>query len=94
MFTHLRDIAYFKALELEHVPAGKEHSTAFRNYVQSAKMAQEEATASATAMTDILDSFRAFRLSSQEQEVTTVDALGGTISSPDEAPSAEVKESA
>lgn len=92
LFTHLRNIAYFKALELEHEPASKDHSTAFRNYVQSAKMAQEEATASATAMTDILDSFRAFRLSTKEHEIQTVDALGGTISSPDEAPSAEAKE--
>lgn len=92
MFTHLRNIAYYKALELEHEPAGPAHSTAFRNYVLSAKMAQEEATASATAMTDILDSFRAFRMSTQEHPVATVDALGGTISSPGDGSAAETKE--
>lgn len=84
LFTHLRNIAYFKALELEHEPASKDHSTAFRNYVLSAKMAQEEATASATAMTDVLDSFRAFQLQTAEQPVTTVDALSGTVSAPEE----------
>lgn len=84
LFTHLRNIAYFKALELEHQPASKDHSTALRNYVLSAKMAQEEATASATAMTDVLDSFRAFQLQTKEQSVATVDMLEGTISAPDE----------
>jgi hypothetical protein len=93
LFTHLRDIAYFKALELEHEPASKDHSTAFRNYVLSAKMAQEEATASATAMTDVLDSFRAFQLQTRSHQATTVDSLGGTISAPDEKVQLEAKES-
>lgn len=62
MFGHLRNIAYLKALELEHEPAGKDNSIAFRNYVESATKANVEATASAGAMADILDSFKAFKM--------------------------------
>ncbi len=62
IFSHLRNIAYLKALELEHEPAGKDNSIAFRNYVESATKANAEATASAGAMADILDSFKAFKM--------------------------------
>lgn len=86
MFTHLRNIAYMKALEMEHQPAGKDHSTAFRNYVQSAKMAQEEVTASAAAMMDVLDSFKAFQMSTSQERVPSIleltDGNSGTVSIP------------
>jgi len=62
IFTNLRNIAYMKALELEHQPASKDHSIAFSNYVKAAKASQEEVTSSASAMMDILDSFKAFKM--------------------------------
>jgi len=85
IFTNLRNIAYLKALELEHLPAGKDHSIAFANYVKSAKVAQEEVSASAAAMTDVLDSFKAFQMSTVVDEVPSIQQLtdggkGGTFS--------------
>jgi hypothetical protein len=72
LFTHLRDIAFMKALELEHQPASKDNSIAFRNYVQSAKSAQEEVTASAAAMKDVLNSFKAFQMKTQDDKVVSI----------------------
>jgi hypothetical protein len=76
MFTHLRNIAYFKALEIEHAPAGLRHSETFRNYVQSAKMAQEEVASSAAAMTDVLDSFKSFHMQTDDSQIPKLSDIG------------------
>lgn len=92
MFGHLRNIAYLKALELEHQPAGKDDSTAFRNYVESATKANAEATASAGAMADILDSFKAFKMKTGGQPVQSLAQLtsgGETFSEAEEQGAAE-----
>jgi hypothetical protein len=72
MFTDLRNIAYMKALELEHEPADKDNATAFRSYVHSAKMAQEEITASAAAAQDLVDSFQGFHMKSITPKLPSV----------------------
>jgi hypothetical protein len=69
IFTNLRNIAYLKAMELEHEPASKDHSIAFSNYVKSAKTAQEEVSASEAAMADVLDSFKAFQMTTTVEQV-------------------------
>ena len=86
MFAHMRNVAFMKVLEMEHEPAGKDHAAAFRNYVQSAKLAQEEVTASAAAMADVLDSFKAFKMATVDDEVLSLaeltDGSKGTVSLP------------
>lgn len=95
IFTNLRNIAYMKALELEHEPASKDHSVAFSNYVKAAKAAQEEVTASASAMMDILDSFKAFKMRTMEggkaQTVLELTDGGDSFSEAEDAASNEEK---
>lgn len=77
IFTDLRNIAYVKAKELEFQPAGKDHSTALKNYVQAATSAQQEVTSSAAAMQDVLDSFQAFKMRTSEEKVPSIMELEG-----------------
>jgi hypothetical protein len=75
MFKNLRNIAYFKALALEHTSPSVDDSIAFKNYTQSAKIAQEEVAASAAAVTDVLDSFRAFQMETVDTDTKTIEQL-------------------
>jgi len=72
IFKHLRNVAYMKALELEFEPATKDVSTAFKNFVQAAKMSQEEVNTSEAAMTDVLDSFQAFKMKTVVSQVPSL----------------------
>ena len=82
-FGKLRDIAVMKAFELEFQDAGKDHSTALKNYVQAAKMSQEEVAVASGGALDVLDSFKAFRMELDARPTVTIKQItgeGGSLS--------------
>ena len=75
MFKDIRDISYMCIKQIEHRYPTEEHARTLLNYARACHLSQQQLDASANAVTDIVDSFNAFRMRRVSTQIPSVQQL-------------------